>query len=217
MDPFVTTTTNGTHHDDHLDSNNNGLSSSTNTNSTNAAAGAPGTAQSSTGNTPAPFDPALFKTYLRALLPPVINANLEDIEGLFDDEDFDERVTRFATDVGGGAGGGHAGGGGGGVGGGLGVIYVVKVKEEDGEGQPASSALLSTSFDIDLNDDGDQPRLYSISSSFALASLLTVLTLHSLSPCRRRTDILLPAHTTPHLPPVTRHHTRVDQAFCADA
>ena len=85
-------------------------------------------------DTPAPepptssFDPALFRSYLLALLPPVIGALPEELETLFDAE-FDERVTRFAAE------GGN-------------VIYVVKSKD-DVEGELVSTSrclLLETSF-----------------------------------------------------------------------
>jgi dynein heavy chain 1 len=56
------------------------------------------------------FDPELFRNYLLALLPPVIGASPDDLESLFDDE-FDARVTRFASEAGA-------------------VLYVVKSKEE---------------------------------------------------------------------------------------
>ncbi|KAF9481287.1 cytoplasmic dynein heavy chain 1 [Pholiota conissans] len=60
--------------------------------------------------TATPFDPEIFRTYLTNLLPPVIGANVTDLNSLFDNE-FEERVSRFAADTGG-------------------VIYVVQVKEE---------------------------------------------------------------------------------------
>lgn len=56
------------------------------------------------------FDPGIFQRYLLSLLPPVIGADVTDLQTLFDDE-FDERVARFAADNGA-------------------VIYVVQVKEE---------------------------------------------------------------------------------------
>jgi dynein heavy chain 1 len=56
------------------------------------------------------FDPDIFRTYLLSLLPPVIGAKVEDLHSLFDDQ-FEERVSRFAADTGG-------------------VVYVVQVKEE---------------------------------------------------------------------------------------
>lgn len=60
------------------------------------------------------FDPAIFRAYLVALLPPVIGAAPEEIESIFD-YDFEDRVARFAADNGS-------------------VIYVVKQKDEtDGE------------------------------------------------------------------------------------
>lgn len=58
----------------------------------------------------ATYDPSIFRSYLLALLPPVIGASPAELESLFDD-DFDERVSRFASDSGG-------------------VIYVVKVRDE---------------------------------------------------------------------------------------
>jgi hypothetical protein len=56
------------------------------------------------------FDPEILKGYLKSLLPPVIGAHPADLESLFDDE-FDERVARFAADNGA-------------------VVYVVQTKEE---------------------------------------------------------------------------------------
>lgn len=63
------------------------------------------------------FDPEIFRSYLLALLPPVIGALPSDLEdgGLFDAE-FDERVTRFAGEGGG-------------------VLYVVKAKDQVQEGK----------------------------------------------------------------------------------
>lgn len=66
-------------------------------------------------DTPAPFDVSLFRSYLLSLLPPVLGALPEELGSLFDDE-FEERITRFAAEGGG-------------------VIYVVKAKEEV-EGKP---------------------------------------------------------------------------------
>ena len=56
------------------------------------------------------FDPEILKVYLKNLLPPVIGADPADLESLFDDE-FDERVARFAADNGA-------------------AVYVVQTKEE---------------------------------------------------------------------------------------
>lgn len=56
------------------------------------------------------FDPAIFRTYLLSLLPPVLGATPADIESIFDNE-FDERVTRFASE-------------------GTGVIYITKRRDE---------------------------------------------------------------------------------------
>ncbi|KAF9527881.1 cytoplasmic dynein heavy chain 1 [Crepidotus variabilis] len=95
------TTTNGTHHDD-------------SSNSTPGASTSNGTA----------FDPEIFRRYLKSLLPPVIGASPEDLEGLFDDE-FEERAVRFSADTGG-------------------VVYVVQVKEEsDDESNPTYSYHLT--------------------------------------------------------------------------
>jgi dynein heavy chain 1 len=56
------------------------------------------------------FESEIFRSYLLALLPPVIGALPSELEQLFDHE-FDERVARFAADSGG-------------------SLYVVKAKEE---------------------------------------------------------------------------------------
>ncbi|TFY63461.1 hypothetical protein EVJ58_g3234 [Rhodofomes roseus] len=72
----------------------------------------------SDGSAPASttFDPTIFRSYLLALLPPMIGASPEELESLFDDE-FDERIHRF-------------------VGEGGGVIYVVKKKDDAEEDAP---------------------------------------------------------------------------------
>lgn len=59
------------------------------------------------------FDPSIFRSYLLALLPPFLAASPEEVESIFDDE-FDERVSKFAGEGGG-------------------VLYVVK-KKDDAEG-----------------------------------------------------------------------------------
>jgi len=56
------------------------------------------------------FDSEIFRSYLLALLPPVIGALPSELDSLFDDE-FDERVARFAADTGS-------------------SLYVIKAKEE---------------------------------------------------------------------------------------
>ncbi|KAJ4468639.1 hypothetical protein C8J55DRAFT_201221, partial [Lentinula edodes] len=56
------------------------------------------------------FDPEIFRSYLLALLPPVIGAWPSDLERIFD-ADFEERVSRFSGE------GGN-------------VLYVVKAKDE---------------------------------------------------------------------------------------
>ena len=63
---------------------------------------------------PPPFDVSIFRSYLLSLLPPVLGAYPEELLSLFDDE-FEEKVSRFAAEGGG-------------------VIYVVKVKD-DTEGE----------------------------------------------------------------------------------
>lgn len=64
----------------------------------------------STVEPPPSFDPAIFRSYLLSLLPPVIGASPDELEYIFDDE-FEERVSRFAAE--GGA-----------------ALYVVKSKDE---------------------------------------------------------------------------------------
>jgi hypothetical protein len=69
------------------------------------------------------FDPSIFRSYLSSLLPPVIGASHSELQSLFDDE-FDERVSRFAVE-------------------GSDVIYVIKVKHGlDGP----SNVLMHCSF-----------------------------------------------------------------------
>ena len=59
------------------------------------------------------FEPAVFRPYLLALVPPLLGAAPEELETLFDN-DFDERVTKFAQEGGG-------------------TLYVVQ-KKDDNEG-----------------------------------------------------------------------------------
>lgn len=56
------------------------------------------------------FDPAVFRSYLLSLLPPLLGAPSEELESIYD-EDFDDRVARFAGEGGG-------------------VVYVVKKRDE---------------------------------------------------------------------------------------
>ena len=56
------------------------------------------------------FDPGIFRAYLLSLLPPILGASPEETGSIFDG-DFEERVTRFASE-------------------GTGVIYIVKRKDD---------------------------------------------------------------------------------------
>jgi len=60
---------------------------------------------------PSLFDADIFRRYFLSLLPPVIGANISDLQSIFDNE-FNDRVARFAADTGG-------------------VIYVVQAKEDN--------------------------------------------------------------------------------------
>ena len=46
-----------------------------------------------------PFDSSIFRSYLLALLPPVLGASPEELDAIFDEE-FEDRVARFATEGG---------------------------------------------------------------------------------------------------------------------
>ncbi len=74
----------------------------------------------------AAFDPSIFRSYLLALIPPFLGASPDELETIFDDE-FEERISRFAGEGGG-------------------VIYVVKKKEET-EGARRVSIVRITHFD----------------------------------------------------------------------
>jgi hypothetical protein len=57
---------------------------------------------STTGAQPIPFDTSAFRSYLLALLPPVLGATPAELEdGVFSDPDFEERVRVFAVQPGG--------------------------------------------------------------------------------------------------------------------
>jgi len=85
------------------------LSISTHVNGTNGINGTSPTPQDEAAPSSS-FDPAIFRSYLLSLLPPVLGATPDDIESIFDSE-FDENVTRFASE-------------------GTGVIYIVKRRDE---------------------------------------------------------------------------------------
>ncbi|KAG1882389.1 dynein heavy chain, N-terminal region 1-domain-containing protein [Suillus subluteus] len=76
-----------------------------------------------------PFDTSLFRSYLESLLPPVLGALPEESVGLFDEE-FDERVTRFAAEGGG-------------------VTLVVKTRHEAEEDVVTSLALIKRGLTLD--------------------------------------------------------------------
>ena len=57
------------------------------------------------------FDASLMRAFLLSLLPPVLNASREELEDSLFDSEFEERVSRFASEGGG-------------------PLYVVKVKGE---------------------------------------------------------------------------------------
>ena len=44
------------------------------------------------------FDASLFRSYLSALLPPVVGALPEELDDLLESSDFDETVSKFAAE-----------------------------------------------------------------------------------------------------------------------
>jgi len=64
------------------------------------------------------FDPTLFRAYLLMLLPPVMGATEAELDATLFDHEFEDRVVKFAGE------GGN-------------VIYVVKVKDDIGDGMPS--------------------------------------------------------------------------------
>lgn len=79
------------------------------------------------------FDVSLFRSYLSALLPPVVGALPEELDDLFESGDFDETVSKFAAE-------------------GSDVIYVVK-RRVDLEGSVFCDMFLFAIrvFDLDLD------------------------------------------------------------------
>lgn len=76
----------------------------------------------------AAFDPALMQRYLLSLLPPIFGASSEELEAMLFDAEFEDRVTRFASESGG-------------------PLYVVKVKDEV-EGMLIILSLLEFSTEL---------------------------------------------------------------------
>jgi hypothetical protein len=61
--------------------------------------------------TPSPFDSSVFRDYLLSLLPPLLGAAHDELEATLFDDEFHDRVTKFATEAGA-------------------VLYVLKRKED---------------------------------------------------------------------------------------
>lgn len=159
-----------------------------------------------------PFDPQIFKSYLLALLPPVLGAAPDELESLWEDrEEFEERVLRFVSDTsgssGGGGGGGQGGGGGGqGGGGGGAAIYVVKRREGEGEGT-SNSTIPQYKLSIDgliyllewADDPNPPPPTYHLTPHLTYTSnTLTTLALIKRSP-HTPLDPLSPLATQLHI------------------
>lgn len=69
------------------------------------------------------FDPAQFRTYLLALLPPVLGATVDELESSLFESDFDERAARFAAE-------------------GAEAIYIVKTRRGDPDGERCGLMLI---------------------------------------------------------------------------
>ncbi|KAH9066966.1 dynein heavy chain, N-terminal region 1-domain-containing protein [Lactarius deliciosus] len=105
------------------------------------------------------FDPGIFRTYLLSLLPPVLGATPAEIDSIFDDE-FDERVTRFASE-------------------GTGVIYIAKRRDEVEDDMPPTFSYLLTTH-----------LVYTPSNSTTLALIKRGPTLDPITPLATQLHIL---------------------------
>ncbi|QRW27158.1 dynein heavy chain, cytoplasmic [Rhizoctonia solani] len=113
---------------------------------------------------PAPassFDPAQFRTYLLALLPPVIGATVDEIEATLFDSEFDEKLTRFAAE-------------------GVEAIYIVKTRA----GEPEEDATPTYSYTL------TQQLQYNSSNVTTLALIKRTPTLDTLLPLAPQLHIL---------------------------
>ncbi|KAF8710762.1 dynein heavy chain, partial [Rhizoctonia solani] len=113
---------------------------------------------------PAPassFDPAQFRTYLLALLPPVIGATVDEIEATLFDSEFDEKSTRFAAE-------------------GVEAIYIVKTRA----GEPEEDATPTYSYTL------TQQLQYNSSNVTTLALIKRTPTLDTLLPLAPQLHIL---------------------------
>jgi hypothetical protein len=120
-----------------------------------------------------PFDSSVFRSYLLALLPPVLGASQTGPESIFD-EGFDERVSRFAGE--------------GGV-----VVYVVKVKDEADGVQDIFFKIIKVISYFFQQTMRPQPTLhlsYSPSHVTSLALITRALTLDPLAPLATQLHML---------------------------
>jgi dynein heavy chain 1 len=103
-------------------------------------------------------DPAVFRSYLLALLPPIFGASLEALESTLFDDEFDERIVKFASEGGG-------------------VIYVTKsrIDLEGGLGIPYNLLCIIQVFMAGL-DEGLLSYSYHLTSQLAYTptTLMTV-------------------------------------------
>ncbi|KAI9450509.1 cytoplasmic dynein heavy chain 1 [Lactarius psammicola] len=105
------------------------------------------------------FDPGIFRNYLLSLLPPVLGATPTEIDSIFDNE-FDERVTRFASE-------------------GTGVIYIAKRRDEVEDDMPPTFSYLLTTH-----------LVYTPSNSTTLALIKRGPTLDPITPLATQLHIL---------------------------
>ncbi|KAG8716582.1 hypothetical protein FRC09_015536 [Ceratobasidium sp. 395] len=114
--------------------------------------------------TPAPapsFDPAVFRAYLLALLPPVIGATIDELETSLFDSEFDERATRFASE-------------------GTEAIYIVKTRRGDLDEEAPPSYTYALALQLQ----------YSSNNVTTLALIKRTATLDTLLPLAAQLHIL---------------------------
>lgn len=124
------------------------------------------------------FDSSIFRSYLLALLPPVLGTSQEELEGIFDEE-FEERVARFAAE--GGA-----------------ALYVVKQREEvEGVFLCSCSSMGVDGIHTSFTDDAVQRYTYHLTSHLIYTPAnMTTLALIKRGPTL---DPLLPLATQLHI------------------
>jgi hypothetical protein len=100
---------------------------------------------------PPTFDIEVFRNYILTLLPPVLGASIDELEGSLFDQDFEDRVSKFAAEPGA-------------------VVYVLKRKDEVTGNRVAVYRHILATSDTLRTDDVQQTYSYTLTTHLTYSS-----------------------------------------------